>query len=185
MDSSEWRYSQKVGSWIKTIIFDQGLLDPRKYDKESILRIKQNIGQFSLVTDEQFHTAFRRSASEYTLALDQQIVESRHCTILRPVSLPAPTPLPPRPGVPHDTVTKQANTKQKQKTNQANTSPRDSITEKVSRTHVFHAIHALVVDFSFSFLICFESQTSCHHCSFNSPLNWHNGKTTSKIIESM
>ena len=158
MDSSEWRHGQKIGSWIKTIIFDQGLLDPRNYDKESILRIKQQIGQFSLVTDEQFYTAFRRSASEYTLALDQQIVESRHSRLLRPVSLPAPTT--PRPRVPHDTVTKQANTKQA-KTKQVNISPRDSITKKVSRTTYFMPFIPLV-DFSFSVLVCFESQTSCH-----------------------
>jgi hypothetical protein len=67
LQHTDWTDRQGLGDLIKTTVFDQRLLDPKDYDKESIITLKQSINQCLAVNNSLFFMAFRRSASEYIL----------------------------------------------------------------------------------------------------------------------
>jgi hypothetical protein len=47
-----------LGELIKTIVFDLILLDPKDYNNEQIIALKQPVNQFSGVDDNLFFTVF-------------------------------------------------------------------------------------------------------------------------------
>jgi hypothetical protein len=77
LQHTDWTDRQRLGDLIKTTVFNQRLLDPKDYNKESIIALKQSVNQFLAVDNSLFFTAFRRSASEYILSKDLDAVESR------------------------------------------------------------------------------------------------------------
>jgi hypothetical protein len=80
----------------KSVVFNQQLIDPKDYDKERIIALKQLIGQFLAVDDNLFSTALQRSASEFLLSKGLDAFELR-CTIHQgPQANQASTPFPPQ-----------------------------------------------------------------------------------------
>jgi hypothetical protein len=85
-----WTDRKCLGDLIKSIVFDQKLLDPKDYDKQRIIALKKSVSIFSAVDEDLFFTAFRRSASEYLLLKDLDTVE------LRRANQASSTPAPPQ-----------------------------------------------------------------------------------------
>jgi hypothetical protein len=79
LQHTDWTDRQRLGDLIKTTVFNQRLLDPKDYNKESIIALKQSINQFLAVNNSLFFMAFRGSVSEYILSKDLDAVKSR-CT---------------------------------------------------------------------------------------------------------
>jgi hypothetical protein len=85
-----WTDQKRLGDLIKSVVFEQKLLDPKDYDKQRIIALKKSVSIFSAVDDDHFFTAFRQSASEYLLLKDLDAVE------LRQANQASSTPAPPQ-----------------------------------------------------------------------------------------
>jgi hypothetical protein len=72
-----WTDQKRLKDLIKSVVFEQKLLDPKNYNKQRIIALKKTITFFSAVDDDHFFTGFRRSANEYLLLKDLDAVELR------------------------------------------------------------------------------------------------------------
>ncbi len=70
-----WTDQQRLGDLIKSVVFEQNLLNPKDCDKQRIIALKKSVSIFSAVGEDLFFTAFHRSASEYLLLKDLDTVE--------------------------------------------------------------------------------------------------------------
>jgi hypothetical protein len=58
-----WPHREILGTKIKQIVFARGLVDPKQYTKQQIIKVKASIPQFSALDSYLFFIAFRRAAS--------------------------------------------------------------------------------------------------------------------------
>ncbi len=72
-----WTDQKRLGDLIKSVVFEQKLLDPKDCNKQRIIALNKSVSIFSAVDDDLFSTTFRRSASEYLLLKDLDAVELR------------------------------------------------------------------------------------------------------------
>ncbi len=72
-----WTDQKCLGDLIKSVVFEQQLLDPKDYDKQRIIALKKSVSIFLAVDDDLFFTAFRQSESEYLLLKDLNAAELR------------------------------------------------------------------------------------------------------------
>jgi len=85
-----WTDQKRLGDLIKSVVFEQKLLDPKDCNKQRIIALKKSVSIFSAVDDDLFFPTFRQSASEYLLLKDLDAVE------LRRANQASSTPAPPQ-----------------------------------------------------------------------------------------
>jgi hypothetical protein len=72
---TSWTDQHRLGDLIKSVVFEQNLIDPKDCNKQRIAALKKSVSIFSAVDNNLFFTVFRRAASEYLLAKDLDAVE--------------------------------------------------------------------------------------------------------------
>jgi hypothetical protein len=82
---TSWTDQHRLGDLIKSVVFEQNLIDPKDCNKQRIAALKKSVSIFSAVDNDLFFTVFRRAASENLLAKDLDAVE-----FVRASSTPAP-----------------------------------------------------------------------------------------------
>jgi len=87
-----WPHREILGTEIKPIIFARGLVDPKQYTKQQIIKVKALIPQFSALDSDVFFIAFRKAASEVILSNGLEAVESHHSRAAPPPVAVCATP---------------------------------------------------------------------------------------------